>query len=189
VRVQTPIRLSWTRLALLVGDYPSACPRRYAYRYVAGLPAPSGASLVAGTAFDRGLRALFEARRRGEGEEAALAAARQVAEGALAAGWPQTGESAERLAETLALVQEAVAYFAARRPGLVPAALQSEHRFTLREPGGEVVTVVGWSDRIDPDGTLVEHKWSGSPRWRNGPEGQEWEEGWAASARDQLALY
>jgi hypothetical protein len=188
VHAQTPVRLSWTRVALLVGDYAGACPRRYAYRYVAGLPAPSTSALVAGTAYDHGLRALFEARRLGETETSALAAAHQHAEETLTARWAETGEPDDRLTETLALVREAVAHFAAKRPGLVPAALQSEHRFTVRV-GDEVVTVVGWSDRIDADGTLVEHKWSGSPRWRHGAEGQEWEAEWAASARDQLTLY
>lgn len=171
-------------------DYPNACPRRYAYRYVAQLPSPASAALVAGTAFDRGLRALFEARQDGLAGKAALEAAWQAAREALEAAWPETQEPQERLIEQIALVEQAVAHFARERPTLVPAALQSEHRFAVRAPGGEVVTVVGYSDRIDPDGTITEHKWSGSPRWRNGANGsQEWEQEWAASARDQLALY
>lgn len=182
-------RLSWSQIHQLVPEYELACPRQYAYQRVARLPITTNASMAAGSAFDEGLNVLLRARIEGRPEGEALELAWRAAAANLEqrlARLPEPPDQ-ERAAAYAAMIEVAIADFAKERADLVPAAVQVEHSYTVRMRDRRLVTVVGWSDRIDRDGTIVDHKFSGMPRWRNG--GGEWDQAWVRERRDQLCLY
>jgi hypothetical protein len=182
-------RLSWSQIHQLAPDYELACPRQWAYQRVLRLPTTGSVAMYAGGAVDAGLTALLAARMKRRKEDRAIDLAKR-------AGRDRLDESLAALQEPLheeqaaaygQLVETAIEHFARERGRLVPAAVQTEHAYTVRQRDGALVTVVGWSDRIDKDGVVVDHKFSGVPRWKNG--GDEWDEAWVRERRDQLCLY
>jgi hypothetical protein len=165
--------------------YPYAC---HGYSRVLGLREPPSVRLIAGRAYDEGVNALLAARMASRPEEEALNTAWRVAAVAFDHGIEQLPDRLDREQADgyAAMVEAAVACFKAGHPGLVPAALQTEHTYTVGVAGGGKVTVRGRSDYIEADGTIVENKLSGVPRWDR--EG-EWDQRWVAEKRDQLVLY
>ena len=182
-----PLHISFGQVAALHPYYRYACARKYGYKYLLGAQEPMNLALVMGRAFDEGLNAFFRLRMTGA---------------SAADAWPTVVLAATVAFDTQ--IDDAVdpprdegSHLDALRLGLratiaaqehaVPAAVQQHHTFTVRSLDGERTIVVdGYSDRIDADGTVVDHKWSGSPRW---DRADVWDADWVREKRDQACFY
>ncbi|PZR66773.1 MAG: hypothetical protein DLM66_12790 [Candidatus Dormiibacter spiritus] len=180
--------LSWSQVAMVEPSYKFACGRKWGYSRILQLREPPGIRLIAGRAYDEGINALLGARMAALSASEALNTAWKVAAVSFDQGIEGFREPLEKAqADSYAvMVEAAIACFHRELPGLVPAALQSDHSYTVRTADGGSVSVRGRSDYIEPDGTIVENKLSGLARWNR--EG-EWDEAWVAEHRDQLVLY
>ena len=195
-----PDHLSWSQVARLVPNYRFACARAWAYDKLAGLPFESSPALAAGDAFDDGVNSLLVARMQGRDEGTALEWATRAVGEKLPSAMERVPNppGPDKIEEYIGAVNRALAHFARERVGLIPAAVQTKHRYTVRQRDGEIRSLVGYSDRIDPDGAVVDHKYSGSARWHAGtpPEvvrgdvnDELWDGDWVRDKMDQLCVY
>jgi hypothetical protein len=192
VLVDRPAHLSWSQVAkLATGISEYGCPAQWGYSYRLGLPFVSSPAIATGTAIDAGLNAFFAARMAGKD----LAEATSLADDACSAGWRKavdTGNfdeplSPEKDAAYLLTARNGLAVAITAHQDVIPAALQTRHTYTVRSlDGTRIREVIGFSDRIDQDGTIVDHKASGSVRWDG--DGV-WHEDWIRERRGQLATY
>jgi hypothetical protein len=185
-----PTHLSWSQVSKLAGRYPYSCARAWAYDKRLGLPFVSSPALLLGSAIDAGANAFFKVRMAG-GEidtatEAAGTAAGHEWSARLAEATMNEALTPEREALYVQALGEALAVYCAARAEIIPGAVQQKHTFTVRAAAGHAITVIGYSDRIDADGTIVDLKYSGSAKWDSAGN---WNTEWVDEKRDQLAIY
>jgi hypothetical protein len=186
-----PEHLSYSQITSLSGAYKYSCSRKWAYEKLLGVPWVSSGALICGSSFDLGANTFFEGRMgllanvNADDLDDCLASGIKAAHVSLDAlietetfRVPMTGTQASQYKEALRLGLTAFAM--ANRETKV-GAVQTRHEFTVNGR-----TVIGFSDRIDADGTIVDHKWSGSARW---DKDGNWDMGWINEKRDQLAIY
>ncbi|MDR3080217.1 MAG: PD-(D/E)XK nuclease family protein [Streptomyces sp.] len=180
--------LSYTQLAMLDEHNELSCPRKYGYRYRLGLVEPASLSMIAGRAFDSGVNALFTARMGSESEAQALRVGWAAATKAFDEARTEVRDDDLQAIDAYAvLIENAIAAFSLARRNVVPVAVQCRHDLVIPDPrGGDPINVIGYSDRIDRDGTIVDHKFTGAARWN--AEGK-WDDEWVARVRDQLVIY
>ncbi len=186
-----PVHLSYSQITSLVPRYQYACARSWAYDKLLGVPWISSGALICGSSFDLGANTFFEGRMgllsnvdmndidacRDAGIKASEVSLRALAE-TETFKIPLTKDQIAAYIEALRL---ALISFASYNRDVVPGTVQTRHEFTVNGR-----TVIGFSDRIDADGTIVDHKWSGSTHWdKNG----NWDMDWLAPKRDQLVVY
>lgn len=183
-----PKQLSFSLMQQVHPAYPYACPLKMAYSRILRLPWQRTPAMAVGSALDVAANAYFELRIEGADEMAAGAKAWELGEAHL---------EEERLSADLfrddrqyeayiKLLEGAWAAFVNHEGGADALRVQDRHEFTLRMPDGAIVPIVGYSDRIDRDGTIVDLKFSGSTRWT--AEGA-WNEDYVSEKRDQLLTY
>jgi hypothetical protein len=154
--------------------------------------------LCCGIALDAGLNYYFGETLSGAAGGAVVDEAIEVGRLALAAAMDQREvENVEQVdmdgyAKLVAQGVDAVIAHEVRRrlPETPPhaAAVQMRHEFTvsaLDEPARNV-HVVGFSDKIEEDGEIVDHKWSGSAKW---DKAGTVDPVWFSENYDQLAEY
>lgn len=178
-----PDHLSYSQVTKLAPGYLYGCPRAWAYQYRLGLPYEAGPAMHCGTALDAGINAFYFRRMKG----ATVAEAAELAEHeivlVLAAAFADDGVAAELYQIT---VLHGFAAWVLEHRDVIPAVVQMRHEFSVRAYDGNVIRVVGYSDAIHTDGVIVDHKWSGKPRWN--ADG-EWYDDWVAARRDQIVFY
>jgi PD-(D/E)XK nuclease superfamily len=188
-----PEHLSYSQITMLHPHYRYACARKWAYRYRLDLADERSPSLAVGSAFDEAANAFFAARM--AGKDAIEAGAKGLEAGIERFALEDEAVFASRRGEARQEYEDVfVSAFAAftNAEGLADVAtIQDRHTFTIRLDDRHVMPVVGYSDRVDRDGTLVDHKFSGSPRWEREEDGKplQWHEEWVAERRDQLLIY
>jgi hypothetical protein len=193
---ELPEHLSYSQLTMLHPLYRYACARKWGYKYRLGLPDERSPALAVGSAGDEAANAFFRARLAGSDPLAAGAAGLEAGVARLHEEDPSVWTTGDGYDQDIAqryedvLVAALAAFFHVEGKAEV-AVVQDRHRFTLRLDERHLMPVVGYSDRIDQDGTLVDHKFSGSPRWKAEEEGKplQWHEEWVAERRDQLLTY
>jgi PD-(D/E)XK nuclease superfamily len=191
---EVPNALSYTQLAMLHPSYRYACGRKYGYRYRLGLPDERSPALAVGSAFDVAANTFFAARMQGREPLEAGAMALEAGterfrdEDDSVFTDARGGDTRQRYEDILV---SAFAAFIHHEGGADVAVVQDKHLFNLKLDEQHAMPVVGYSDRIDADGTLVDHKFSGSARWAKEEEDQPlvWHEEWVQERRDQLLIY
>jgi len=195
-----PEHLSYSQLTMLHPAYRYACPRKWGYRYRLGLPDEASAALLTGRAFDEAANRYFVARLQGtasplDAAAAAIERATTMLEDALrdvpahvlgARERPEPEWVEERIAQYVGVLVSAFAAFLNVEGEREAALIQDRHTFVLRLDERHEMPIVGYSDRVDADGTLVDHKFSGSPRW---DKAGTWDADWIAERQDQLLIY
>ena len=186
---QGPLHLSFSQLTMLHPNYKYSCPRKWGYRYKLGLAEERSPALAVGTAMDDAANAFFSMRR-DDGLEH-LTAGAKAAEVGIASLQQEPPEvwlgvkGDDPLLSYEALFMQAFAAFLNSEGRAEAALIQDKHSFSLQLKK-RVVEVLGYSDRIDADGTIVDHKYSGSPRWDS--DGN-WQQDYLEEKRDQLLVY
>lgn len=186
-----PEHISYSQLTMLDPKYKYACGRKWAYRYRLKLPEARTPALAVGSAIDEAINAFFLARLRGIEPMDAGALGIEAGTQRLRAEDPIVWETGEGYPQDVAQQYEdilvaAFAAFAHSEGSAKVARVQDRHIFNLGLDDRHIMPVVGYSDRIDTDGTLVDHKFSGSPRW---DKDGNWHEDWVGEKRDQLLIY
>lgn len=175
---------------MLHGAYRYCCPRKWGYKYILGLPEEPSIGLIVGSAMDDGLNTYYNLRI--EGVEALEAGAKGL-EIAVAAFQEEVGRNPDLFTEIEdgtspkheAMLAAAYTAFLVHEGQRTAVKVQDKHSFVLKVDG-EPVSVLGFSDRIDADGTICDHKFSGSARWdRDG----KWHDEYLREKSDQLLLY
>lgn len=169
-----PWRRSFSQLMLLHPYYRDACPAKYAYRYRTDLPEKRSWQLVLGSALDDAADRYFQLRIIGRSKEEATKAGHEAVGKRVEQDFHENPElAAEELKDFpgrdpvelyQSLGHQAFDVFLTSEGDKAAAVCQDRHEFKI-DLGDRKVTIVGYSDRIDQDGTLVDHKLSGSPRW------------------------
>lgn len=187
-----PEHLSYSQLAMLHQAYRYACARKWAYRYRLKLPEERTPSLAIGSAFDQAANTYFRLTIDGcDG----LKAASQAGDAGLrhldseVEDHPDLFRHVKHeqpLEAYQALFMAGWAAFLAVEGNARVASVQSRHIFTVGISSDHTLPVVGYSDRLDEDGTLVDLKFSGSPRWS---QDGTWHEDYVREKRDQLLIY
>lgn len=186
---EVPKRLSHSQVSKVHPFFPWSCPRQYAYQYLLRLPFKPSPSLAVGDALDEAANAYFWTRINEpvrpveEAATIAFALGSDVLKGRNEETPELFGENLEQYQE---LFEQAWAAFMIDQGKIMPLAVQEPVSLSVVLPGGETKEVVGVADRIDPGGVIVDHKFSGSPRWN---QAGEWSEEYVAPKRDQLVLY
>ena len=186
-----PSNLSFSLMQLLHPAYPFACPLKMAYSRILRLPLQRTPAMAVGSALDEAANGYFTMIRDGHdrmeaGEKAWALGEAHLEEEREKAPELFTNERGSTFAEYETLLKDAWAAFLNNEGGADALLVQDEHIFTLRVPSGDIVKVRGYSDRIDRDGTIVDLKYSGSPRWSK--EGV-WNDEYLSEKRDQLLTY
>ena len=101
---------------------------------------------------------------------------------ALSEDWP--GDKGR--VEYVAMMHQAFELFVETYPDLVPASIQRDHVYMVRTLAGGQRKMIGYSDWIEPDGTIVDLKFTGSARWN---AAGVWAEDWLTEKRDQVCTY
>lgn len=185
-----PRRLSHSQISTLHPDNRWSCPRQWSYGYLMKLPRPASAAQCMGRMLDEAATGFWIAR--AEGKE--LPAAVMDAEYAAYAEnekceWPP-GDDKSRYMAAMDAIPELCGFLVSH--GQTPAAmsLQLSHEFTVRGTDGELVTVTGRSDWVEPGliGTpvVVDFKTTGTRRWDKDdvPEAD-----WLQRCREQITVY
>jgi len=206
---KTPKHTSFSQLMKLMPTYRYACPRQYAYGYLAGLPQTSSISLVLGNALDGAMNlwntSLIKARR---GEKIHNMTVEELADvgvtildqeiGTRTFSRPVTEAQRDMAADMarkiiIAVVQHEV--------GRTPAAVQTRHEYwvpsSTAEPASDgtfddddLVHMVGFSDKIEDDGVIVDYKVTGRAPWGENGWGDNNERAqWIAEKNDQVGSY
>jgi hypothetical protein len=183
-----PEHLSYSQLAMIHPRYPYACARKWGYRYRIKLPDERSPALAVGSAFDEAANAYYRLRAENVDALTATAKAGDIGLAHLEQERADNAElfTADTYPEYEAVLTAGFAAFLAEEGAREVASVQDRHTFTVTVAPDFVLPIVGYSDRVDVDGTLVDHKFSGSPRWDK--EGT-WHADWIAEKRDQLLLY
>jgi PD-(D/E)XK nuclease superfamily len=179
-----PDHLSFSQIKKLSKRYARHCARAWAYDKLAGLEWRPGTSMICGRCVDDAIRVMFTTRMRGGTEAQVLAATTAAIEASIEeADWPA---SANREGYTR-VINEAVMALYEELIDVIPDSVQEEHKFRLKDNASDdIIEVIGYSDWILGDGTIVDLKFSGSNHWNND---NEWDMAWLADKRDQLTLY
>jgi PD-(D/E)XK nuclease superfamily len=177
-----PDHLSFNQVSKLSSLYPLSCPRQWAYRTLMGLPDRKGPALWFGGALDAGATAYQLARIKDSKDHEK---ARRTGFNAVVGALNVADLPAEDRPHTF-VVDAALMLFDYLADTPLPAEVQSEHQFTVWGADGEIVKVIGRSDWIEQDGTTVDLKWSGTPRW---DKSGNWDESWLRQKRDQVCFY
>ncbi|MHB8311860.1 MAG: RecB family exonuclease [Candidatus Dormibacteria bacterium] len=169
--------VSFSQISALVPSYDSACALRYAFERRFRLPSQGSLAMVLGSALDDGLNELLRP---------ALLGREPELDRGVAAMWERVEKIPEDLADKEARQKEGAALEVAM--GQFHETYTAWHgqdvQFEFRVPyKGETIT--GIVDRIDADGTIVDHKLSRSQRVKEGKLDPEW----MGKRRHQLALY
>lgn len=185
-----PAHLSYSQLSQLNTQSKYACARKWAYTYRMGLPFISSGALICGSAFDEAANVFFLKRMAGGEFAEALIQAQTTAKEKLLE-LSSTAIFREPMEQSkvngyLNALKIGVETFCRLYSQTFVGAIQTRHEFTVRNTDGYRRTVIGYSDRIDADGTIVDHKWSGSARWN---KDGEWDMDWVREKKDQLVVY
>ena len=174
-----PGRLSNSQMGLLLPGREGSCGLKWSFKYRLGMKEAPSLSMELGSAMDDALNSLL--RRVLAGQPMDLQDGITALRERVALIPDDVADSATRGAECAAL-ERAVQMFYERHNGWQGQDVQ--FRFEVKVPGVSV-PVVGIIDRIDADGTVVDHKLSRSQRVKDGKLDPEW----VAERRPQLALY
>jgi len=172
-----PDHVSHSQIAALLPSRDGSCGLRWAFERRFRLPSQGSLAMELGSALDDGLNELLRP---------ALLGRELELDRGVAAMWERVERIPEDLADKEARQKEGAALEAAL--GLFYAEHADWHgqdvQFEFRVPyKGETIT--GIVDRIDADGTIVDHKLSRSQRVKEGKLDPEW----MGKRRHQLALY
>ena len=174
-----PGRLSNSQMGLLLPGREGSCGLKWSFKYRLGMKEAPSLSMELGSALDDGLNSLL--RRVLAGQPMDVQDGVTAMRERVALIPDNVADSATRDAEAAAL-ERAIGIFYERHSGWHGQDVQ--FRFEVNVPGVGV-PVVGIIDRIDADGTVVDHKLSRSQRVKDGKLDPEW----VAERRPQLALY
>src|SRR6266704_1057719 len=183
-----PTRISHSQVSSLHPAYRYSCPRKWGYRTLLGQPEQRSFALAAGSAFDEGANCYFTMLRDGTGHEEATSQALLIASAHLeqeVIDSPTLFEAEGSADAYQALIASAFVVFAEDQKGAQPALVQDQHDFVVTV-GEEEIPVMGYSDRVEADGTVIDHKFSGSARWT---KDGVWDEAWVSERRGQLVTY
>lgn len=184
-----PQHLSFSQLTTLHGHYRYACPRKWGYRYKLGLAETRSPSLALGSAMDEAANCFFSMCLEGADAFKAGAEAAELGLASLRQEPPDTWfevKADNPLEAYEALFMASFSSFLISEGRAEVALVQDRHQFTIQRNNGRLVTVIGYSDRIDSDGGIVDHKFSGSPRW---DAEENWHPEYLEEKRDQLLVY
>lgn len=181
--------LSYSQISQLSSRYKYSCARKWAYERIAGVPTYSGMPLICGSAFDAGANTYFESIMRGAPWDEALDFAKEEA-GSVFDTLLLTENLRENPGAKSGQYKEsmliALHHFGVLSKDVKVGLTQQRHEFTVRASDGYVRTILGFSDRIDTDGCIVDHKYTGSPKVDS--QGN-WDMEWVGEKRDQLVVY
>lgn len=169
--------VSFSQISSLVPGYDSACALRYAFERRFRLPTTGSLAMELGSALDLGLNGILAPALLGRETDLA---------GGVAAMWERIELIPDDLADRETRQKEGAALevalegFHADHAAWHGQDIQFEFRVPYR---GQTIT--GIVDRIDSDGTIVDHKLSRSQRVKDGRLDPEW----MGKRRHQLALY
>jgi hypothetical protein len=172
-----PDHVSSSQVAALLPSREGSCALRWAFERRLRLPSPGSLAMELGSALDDGLNEML--RPTLMGRETDL-------ERGVAAMWERIEQIPEDLADKEQRTKEGTALAEALRLFHEAHAdwhgqdVQQSFEVTHRE-----VKIVGIIDRVDADGTIIDHKLSRSQRTKDGKLDPEW----VLERRHQLALY
>jgi hypothetical protein len=181
-----PDHLSFSQLRALSTRYARSCPRKWAYERILNIETPDrpGPALLCGKIVDEAVTALLQARMMGWSENTQGMMMTKSVEDNLelwAPSFPQG--KAEAYAR---IIMEGAAALRTFLVDVAPVTVQEEHVWHLRGADKREITMVGYSDWVESDGTIVDLKWRGSPPWnRLG----EWDQSYLSAIYDQLSVY
>lgn len=185
-----PDHLSFSQITALSKRYARSCPRSWAYDKLlearrVSKPAPG---MLVGLIVDRSIQAYWGSRLVGHKPELVRSitfgeANKQVQK--VADQWREPAKSAQYVTIAMECL-EALYEYVSQINGL-PLGVQTQHKW-LCDNGVEdtKITVIGNSDWIESDGTIVDLKYSGRASWNS--EGV-WNPGWVQRVTDQLFHY
>jgi PD-(D/E)XK nuclease superfamily len=180
-----PEHLSYSQLTMLDPAHKFACPRKWGYKYVIGLPEEPSPALLVGRGFDDAINRYFTARL--EGSDPLSAAKNASAHGLrLLAESMRENNLPHLIDKYTPVLEQAIETFFQLEGNAAVVSVQDRHAFTVRITDKYEMPIVGYSDRLDADGTIVDHKFSGSPRW---DKDGNWNEEWVSARKDQLLIY
>lgn len=184
-----PGHLSFSQLSMLHPHYRYSCARKWGYRYKLGLSESRSPALAMGSAMDDAINCYFLLRQEGVEPLEAGAKAADIGFASLQSEGPEVwaevrGENPLQMYE--AIFMSCFSAFLVSEGKAKVAAVQDKHSFSIALADGRLLNVLGYSDRIDEDGCIVDHKFSGSPRWDS--EGN-WHQEYLEEKRDQLLIY
>lgn len=184
-----PDHLSFSQVQKLHPRYGRSCPRAWAYEKLLGVPRDSGGpGLHCGSALDRGASAYLLSRLLGAPPASAWVAADDAVRAYCAAApWPAGTDTLAYTAKVIEGMEVLSHYLLTAQP----ASIQEEHLYSVRRAPTSlddygVVPMVGYSDWIETDGTIVDLKWTGTARWS---KDGTWHRAWLDEKRDQLTTY
>jgi PD-(D/E)XK nuclease superfamily len=178
--------ISFSTHAMYHPDFEYSCGRKTGYKTRLALPETGSMAMIMGSALDEAANRYFELRIVGtEGLEAAAKGA-EAGISTLQAEDRSRPELFDHPVDAYEnLFMSGWASFLLEEGTSEAALVQTEHQFMMRI-GDRLQPVIGYSDRVDRDGTLVDHKWSGSPRWT---QDGTWHERYVGEKSQQLLLY
>ena len=185
-----PDHLSFSQITALSKRYARSCPRSWAYDKLLGAtrvskPAPG---MLVGLIIDRSIQAYWGSRLIGDKPELVRSttfaeADRQIAKAA--GGWREPAKSSAYITMALECL-EAVYEYVNSTEGL-PLGVQTKHAWLCDNGVGyKPIKVIGNSDWIEADGTIVDLKYSGRASWNSNGE---WNAGYVQHVTDQLFHY
>lgn len=180
-----PNHLSFSQITTLSPRYHRSCPRKWAYDKLLGLPRGAGNGMTLGKALDEAATNFFTRRQLGDNATTAHAAALEDVANVINHADTWTEQKRPR-ADYVSMMNTAFGAFAAHFAELIPAALQRDHTYRVTGHDGSQRTVIGYSDWIEQDGTIVDLKYTGSPMWN--ADG-DWYPDRVTMARDQICTY
>jgi hypothetical protein len=183
--LDVPNHLSFSQLTKLSTRYKNACPRAWAYNKLIGLPGGIGNGMILGRALDTAVTSFFQRRMLGDNPATAAAGSMgEIADTIIGnAQWTEVKAPQQQYAE---MMLTAFTAFVDKFVAVIPASVQHDHVYEVATPPYGNTRMVGYSDWIDEDGTIVDLKWSGAPKWN--ADG-EWYPEYVAQVRDQICTY
>lgn len=183
--------LSFSQVTKLSTRYATACPRAWAYDKLLGVPSPGHNRMVLGKALDEAVSNYWT--RRLLGEPIVAAATNAEPEIARVIGTEPWSDSGGSRVEYTAMMSTAFLKFVAEigqrgAPPLLPlpASVQRDHVYEVKTYDDKTLRMVGWSDWIEHDGTIVDLKYTGTARWN---KDGVWDTDFTDRVRDQLCTY
>jgi hypothetical protein len=180
----TPDHLSFSQITKLSMRYDSSCPRAWAYGKLIGLPYTPSKSMILGSALDQAVQVYFSRLLCGDSSQVAHVMGLESLERFFdtVAEWPADADKGAHLIMMSGAYTTFVEEYAMTAQVV---AVQRPHEFFVRTADGER-KVIGFSDWIEADGTIVDLKFSGSAHWDGFGV---WREDWCARVHDQLTSY
>ena len=173
----SPGHLSHSQIAALLPSREGSCALRWGLKYRLGFQEAPSLAMELGSALDAGLNTMLSSALFGRGVD--LQKGREELAARLDLIPDSLADAEARKAEGKALDQALLLFWERHQDW---QGQDVQFRFEVEWKGQQIVGVI---DRVDADGTIVDHKLTRSQRAKDGVLDPEW----VAERRHQLALY